>query len=99
MPALLREAAFTLPVAQVSNPIRVDRWYHLIWVEERLPPSDRPFDQVRDELEHRLRQQRIGPAMQELSADLFRRARVEVLDPTLEGEFFKRHPELRRSNP
>ena len=99
VPALLREAAFTLRVAQVSNPIRVDRWYHLIRVEERLPPSDRSFDQVRDELEDRLRQRRIGPAMQALSAELFRQARVEVLDPTLEGEFFKRHPDLRRSNP
>jgi peptidyl-prolyl cis-trans isomerase C len=96
VPALLREAAFQLCLAEVSNPIRVDRWYHVIRVEERLPAADRAFDDVRDDLERRLRQQRIGPAMRDLSAEMLRRARVEVLDPTLEAEFFERHPDLRR---
>jgi parvulin-like peptidyl-prolyl isomerase len=97
VPALLREAAFELAVGQVSNAIRVDAWYHLIKVEEKLPAADVPFDQVRDELEAKVRQRRVGLDMQSLSAELLGRARVEVLDPALEGEFFKRHPELSRS--
>ncbi|HUU83076.1 MAG TPA: peptidyl-prolyl cis-trans isomerase [Phycisphaerae bacterium] len=99
VPALLRETAFQLAAGQVSNPIRVDAWYHVIRVEERLPAGERSLDEVRDELADRVRQRRVAPAMQALSIELFDRARVEIVDPALESAFFKRHPDLRRSGP
>ncbi|MCP4247687.1 MAG: hypothetical protein GY778_11615 [bacterium] len=93
VPALMREAAFDLPVGQVSNPLRVGNWVHLIRVDERLPHSEQPRDQVRDQLEDRLRQRRLPNEMQRISAELFERARIRILDPQLEVEFQKRYHE------
>ena len=97
VPALLREAAFRLDTGQVSNPIRVNNWYHIIRLEEQLPASDVTFDEVRGELRERLLARRLPVEMERISAELFEQARVEIFDPAMKAEFFKRHPELRRS--
>ena len=97
VPGLLREAAFSLKPGQVSNPIRAGNWYHVIRLEELLPAADVTFDEVRGKLLERLRARRLPGEMQRLSAELFDRARLEILDPVLEAEFFKRHPDRRRS--
>ena len=99
IPALLREAAFSLGGGEVSNPIRIDNWQHIIKVEAHIPAEEIPFEQVRHELETRLRRRLIDPAMQRISAELFSRAKVEITDSALGADFFKRHPELRRSTP
>ncbi|MHC4066089.1 MAG: peptidylprolyl isomerase [Planctomycetota bacterium] len=90
VPALLGEAAFSLEPGQVSNAVRVGNWYHVLRLERRLPAADVAFDQVRTELQARLRDRRLPAEMQRISADLFDRAGVEILDPVLEAEFSKR---------
>ncbi len=99
VPALLREAAFRLQKGDVSNAIRVDNWYHLLKIEDRLPAVEVPLEQVRGELERRARDRLLEVEVQRLSADLFSRARVEIADAALAADFFKQHPELRRSIP
>ncbi|MCH7814830.1 MAG: peptidyl-prolyl cis-trans isomerase, partial [Planctomycetes bacterium] len=98
VPPLLREAAFDLPVGRVSNPLRVGNWVHLVRVDERLPQSDLPRDRVRDRLEKQLRQRRLPDEMQRISAEKFERARIRILDPQLEAEFQKRHPDRGRQS-
>jgi len=93
VPALLREAAFQLPAGEVSNPIRVNNWYHLLRVEERIGPSQVEFEEVRGELQRKLAARRIRAEMMHLSAELFEAAEIRVLDPLLESEFLRRHPE------
>lgn len=99
VPPLLRKAAFDLDVGQVSNPLRVGNWVHLIRVDERLPQSDPPRERVRDQLETQLRQRRLPDEMQRISAELFERARIRILDSKLEAEFQKRHPDRGRQPP
>jgi len=76
---LLNTAFFTLPVGEVSPPIRSLAGYHLVLVEERLPP-EKPFDQrTRRALIERL--EREPPAREEIDAlvrKLRSRARIET---------------------
>jgi len=92
VPTLLRQTAFALAVGQASSPIRLDNWYHVIRVERTLEPADVPFEQVRSDLESRLRARRLPVEMRAVSAELFARARLEITDPQLQAEFSQRHP-------
>lgn len=75
----LNTAFFTLPVGEVSPPIRSLAGYHLVLVEERLPP-EKPFDErTRRALIERL--EREPPAREEIDAlvrKLRSRARIET---------------------
>jgi len=92
VPTLLRQAAFALAVGQTSSPIRLDNWYHVLRVEQALEPADVPFEQARADLEARLRARRLPDQMRAVSAELFERARLEITDPQLQADFFRRHP-------
>ncbi|MFQ5490323.1 MAG: peptidylprolyl isomerase [Phycisphaerae bacterium] len=98
IPALLREAAWALEVGQVSNPIRVDNWHHIIKLEKRLPAESVPFEQVGQEVRARLRQRMMPLEMQRLSAELFEKARIEIADPGLRADYVKRHGQSFRSD-
>ena len=96
-PAVLRDAAFRMEVGEVSNPIRVDDWHHVIRIERKLPPEMRSFAEVRPELEERLRERLTAPAMQTLYGTLFEQADIHINDPILAAEFARKHP--RRARP
>lgn len=73
----LNTAFFTLPVGEVSAPIRTHAGFHVVLVEERTPPA-RPFDEAtRRELIARLSKE--PPADSEMEALVARlRARAHV---------------------
>ena len=83
VPAPLRTVAFQLSPGEVSEAVRVGRWYHLLKLERRLPAEQQDFEAVRPELEQRLRARRLGPAMQQLHQDLLTQTEVRILDPAL----------------
>lgn len=92
VPAPLRTVAFQLDVGEVSEAIRVGRWYHLLKLERQLPAEQQEFEVVRPELEQRLRARKLGPAMQQLYQDLLAQADVRILDPGLRAAFERKHP-------
>ena len=96
VPGLLRETAFALSPEQVSNPIRIGPWYHIVRLERRLPECQVSFDEVRDELRSRLRARWAPGAMQELYRKLFVEADVQIHDSVLHDAFFRRHPDRPR---
>ncbi len=91
VPALMRTTAFALEAGRHSAPLRVGEWFHILKVEERYPPGEATLQQVRDELEERLRRRLTEPAMQQLHQALLQRAEVEILDPVLAEEFQRGH--------
>lgn len=93
LPAALREAAERLSVGEVSAPVRVGEWYHVIRVEERLPAEHPDWNTVRSDLERTVRDRRSDEAMQQLYTHLFEQADIRVLDPTLKRAFQQRHPD------
>jgi len=84
---LLREAAFALGAGEVSKPIKVGRWFHILKLERRLSPNDVWFDDVRDEVERSLRNRAIPQEMRQLIGKLFRKASVRVLDSDLREQY------------
>jgi len=83
VPALMRRTAFALEPGAHSTALRVGEWFHILKVEERYPPGEAAFHQVRDALERRLRERLTEPAMQQLHHTLLEQAQVEILDPVL----------------
>jgi peptidyl-prolyl cis-trans isomerase D len=51
-------AAFTLPVGELSEPVRTRFGYHLIEVTEIIPPKTKPFDEVKEDLRAETSRQR-----------------------------------------
>jgi peptidyl-prolyl cis-trans isomerase D len=50
--------AFTLPVGELSEPVRTRFGYHLIEVTEIIPPATKPFEEVKEELRAEVSRQR-----------------------------------------
>ena len=92
-PELLRQTAFAMEPGTVSPALRVGPWYHILRLERRIPMDAREFGTVRPELDRRVRQRRMDPAMFALYEKLFRAATIEIQDAGLKAAFEKRHPE------
>ena len=99
VPAALREAAFGLEVGEVSAPIRVDDWYHIIQVERFELAETRTAEEMKPELEIRLRQRLTAPAMETLYRNLFNRADIRIIDKPLADEFKRKHPNRGKNKP
>lgn len=84
---VLREAAFSMKVGEVSKPIKVGRWWHILKLERRIPPAEVSFGDVRDQVERELCERVIPDKMNALVADLFRKAEIRVLDRKLKRKY------------
>ena len=84
---VLREAAFALKPGEVTKPIRVARWWHILKLERRLPAADVTFDAVRTQVEQTLRDRVLPQEMNKRLATLFQKAQIRVLDSKLKDQF------------
>lgn len=66
----LVEAAFQLPVDKVSQPIRIEKNWHLIKVEERQEQSVQPYETVSERIKMRLRAEHRDAYSKQLSDSL-----------------------------
>ncbi len=57
------DAAFSLPIGQVSEPVKTQFGYHLILVQKR---DAKTFDEVRPEIEKKLRPEKAKQAIEAL---------------------------------
>lgn len=95
IPEPFRQAAFALSPGEVSSPVRIGAWEHLIKLERILEPQDVEYAAVRSELEGSLRERVSDAQMQQLHERLFRSAVIDIQDPTLRAAFENRYPDLR----
>ena len=98
LPELFRETAFALSPGEISEAVHIGEWYHLMLLEKIIPPRQRDFQEVRDQLEQRLRDRLTEPAMFELYERLFQTANIEIYDRVLREAFEKKHMSRDRSN-
>lgn len=87
VPSFLREAAFALKPGQVSMPIRIDPWYHLVRSERRIAATGGTFEESRAQLEGRVRERTIRPLMERLYKELLDGADIRISDPVLRDAF------------
>jgi parvulin-like peptidyl-prolyl isomerase len=86
---VLREVAFSMKPGEVSKPIRVGTWWHILKLERRLPAPNVRFEDVRGQVEQSLRDHAIPEQMNHLVMDLFQKADVKVLDSKLKRKYEK----------
>jgi foldase protein PrsA len=90
LPAIFRQTAFALRPGIVSDAVRIGEWYHLLKLESFLPPAKVELNDVRDELEQRLRRRESEPAMRALFEKLLREANIRIYDPVLQAAYERR---------
>jgi len=87
IPAALREAAFSLKAGGVSNPVLAGQFYHILKLERRIPADNVRFEDKREEVERSILEAAVPQAMGELALELFRGAKIKILDDKLRGKY------------
>ena len=77
---------FTMRLDEVSPVIAYEHCYHILKIAETKPAEVQPFDEVREEIEHRVEFEKRRTALREYAADLRENAKVERVDFSEEEE-------------
>ena len=89
VPPILAQAAFALNPGEVSNPIEVDNYLHVLKLERRIPPEEVSIDDVKETLEHGLRARMIEEHIEQLGRRLLMAAALRIKDPSLRSQYKK----------
>lgn len=72
------EAAFSLEIGKVSEPVKTQFGYHLIKVSERIESTAKPFDEVKASIKNNILQERQAFKYSQLNNDLRGKYKVEI---------------------
>jgi foldase protein PrsA len=87
IPEALREMAFSLKPGAVSSPVLTGQFFHILKLEQRIPPEDARFEDVRPEVERRLRGRAVPDLMGKLAVRLYKEADKRILDSQLRAKY------------
>ena len=87
IPPAIRDTAFAMKADAVSNPILAGQYFHILKLEARVPPEHVRLEDVREEVEASVREAALPQAMAKLATDLFKKAKIRVLDSRLRPKY------------
>lgn len=91
-PPLVIEVAFALQEGQVSRAVHWGRSFHLVKLVKRFPKTKVAFEDVKDALTARVREELIVERMQQMADTLLREATVRIFDDELNRRFRAKYP-------
>jgi len=83
----LQSVVRRMKIGEFSKPVEVDGEWVILKLEARFPAEQKNFEQVREQVIAQLKRQKVWQLKQELPNKLLRQARVQVLDPNLQGNW------------
>lgn len=87
VPPILAKAAFELKEGEVSNPIEVEGYMHILKLERRIPADERPMEEVKPALERHIRTRMIEAKMEELGRRYLLGAKLQIKDKLLREKY------------
>lgn len=89
LPETFREVAFSLKEGEVSDAVQAGGSYHLIKLEQRIPPKVVKYEDVKDSLRESIRDQMVIEAFKEIRNRLAQQAlaTLKIDDPVLKRAF------------
>ena len=79
----LRTLVQKMKVGEISPPLEIDGEWVIVKLEARFPSERKTFEQVREEVMARLKRQKVWQWKAKLPEQLWRQAKVRILDPSL----------------
>lgn len=89
LPTAFVDAAFTLEVGQLSEPVQADGAYHLLKLEEKIEPKIVKYEDVRESVKQDMVEELLDETVKFLRNQFGEAARqsLQVEDPALKAEF------------
>ncbi|HEV2292652.1 MAG TPA: peptidylprolyl isomerase [Tepidisphaeraceae bacterium] len=91
LPQSLKDAAFALKPGEMSDPVEAKGAYHLLMLEQRIPPKVFKFEDVKDSIREELNERAVQETVKQLRQQIVQQARDKLIieHPQLKAQFQK----------
>ncbi len=89
LPQSMKDAAFALEPGEMSDPVEARGAYHLLMLEQRIPPKIFKFEDVKDSIREELNERAVQETVKQLRQQIVQQARekLKIEHPELKAQF------------
>jgi foldase protein PrsA len=89
LPQSLKDAAFALKPGELSDPVEAKGAYHLLKLEQRIPPKVFKFEDVKESIREELNERAVQETVKQLRQQIVQQARekLKIEHPALKAQF------------
>lgn len=89
LPQSMKDAAFALKPGELSDPVEAKGAYHLLMLEQRIPPKIFKFEDVKESIREELNERAVQETVKQLRQQIVQQARekLKIEHPELQRQF------------